>query len=259
MNVSKRLVFWGFLGAVGLVGASTGACGDDDDSNGPGVAVDAGKLDTSLPDTGAVSDSAASDARTSDVTLMDATADAPNETGPASDGGADGASDAASLDGASDAKLADSASDAGTAGCADGTRDGLSEVTYPRVAACAGTWSGHVSTASPLCAAGSHVCTGAESALKAVQYTDAIAVTGCFAMNAAQDSFVCHVDCAAAVPSIDTAANVDMGAIGSTCPYKFPGAANGSCISGGRIDFSENSGTGCNFAAGLSGVLCCAN
>ena len=102
------------------------------------------------------------------------------------------------------------------------------------------------------------MCDGSEPTLNGVEYADAVTVIGCFAMNAAQDNYVCRPDCnAAVVGGVDTAGNIDMGAIGSTCPHKFPN--KGSCIRGGRIDFSENSGTGCNFAAGLTGILCCAN
>ena len=143
-----------------------------------------------------------------------------------------------------------------SSGCASGSRAGLDLAKYPGVAACAGVWQGSVATATALCASGWHVCTGAEPSVTAVTYDDAIAVTGCFAIDAAQDNFVCTPSCAAAVTKgVDTASNIDMAAIGSACPYKFP--AQGGCITGGRIDFSENSGTGCDYAAGLTGAVCC--
>ena len=110
----------------------------------------------------------------------------------------------------------DSGVDAGpsTSGCADGTREGLSILTYPKVAACGGTWAGDVSNAAPLCGTGWHLCDGSEPALTAVQYTDGIAAVGCFAINAAQDNNTCNHGCAAAVEAgVDTAPNIDMGAI----------------------------------------------
>jgi hypothetical protein len=126
------------------------------------------------------------------------------------------------------------------------------------VAACSGTWTGDVTNAAPLCGTGWHVCNGSEPALREFTYEAATSFGGCYAINAAFDSFGCGVGCMASVEAgVDTAANVDMGAIGSGCPYKFPGS--GSCLKNGRIDFSENSGTGCNFAAGLTGVACCRN
>ncbi len=215
----------------------------------PGFALDASSGDGATiaaeggaSDAGAGADVTVIDARTEDVSVLDgSTADADDASGDA--GIPDGAADAGGDDGGP------------MAACADGTREGLSSTQYRGIAACAGTWSGNVATAA-LCAPGSHVCTGVEPALTALAYADALAVTGCFAINAAQDNNICYPDCAAAVAhGIDTAANVDMGAIGDACPYHYAGYA--SCITGGRIDFSENSGSGCDYAAGLSGVVCC--
>jgi hypothetical protein len=144
-------------------------------------------------------------------------------------------------------------------GCADGTREGLEDGTvHPDVAACAGTWTGTVDQAQSLCAGGWHVCLGSEPALTSVAFNDGIAFCGCFAFDAAQDNYTCNPGCEAAVNAgVDTAGNIDMAGLGATCNYQFSGA--GSCITGGRIDASENSGTGCNFTDGLSGVVCCRN
>ena len=143
-------------------------------------------------------------------------------------------------------------------GCADGTREGLIDgVAFPAIAACAGTWTGDVSAGAPLCAVGWHVCLGSEAAVTAVSYAAATAFAGCFAIDAAQDSFVCRPDCSAQVAAgIDTADNLDMAGVGTGCRFQFPGA--GGCLADGRIDASENSGTGCAFAAGITdGVVCC--
>lgn len=143
-------------------------------------------------------------------------------------------------------------------GCADGTRDGLlSEVEFPAVAACAGTWTGDVSAGVALCAPGWHVCLGPEPALHAVTFAQATAFAGCFAYDAAQDNYVCRPDCSAQVAAgVDSATAIDLGAIGSACPYQYP--TGGSCLAIGRIDAAENSGTGCAFnAAVTTGVVCC--
>jgi hypothetical protein len=129
--------------------------------------------------------------------------------------------------------------------CADGARDGLTDSSmFPDIAACAGTWTGDVSTAGPICGAGAHVCRGGDAPLMTVAYAQATAFPGCFAIDTAHDNGACTAGCTAAVMSgIDTAELVDMGGMGADCPYKLPGFA--SCLMGGRIDASQNSGTGC--------------
>jgi hypothetical protein len=141
-------------------------------------------------------------------------------------------------------------------GCADGTRDGLLDaVRFPGVAACAGGWTGTVDQAQSLCANGWHVCTGVEPAIGAVTYYDGLAFHGCFAFDAAQDNWACHPGCNASVAAgVDSAQNIDMAGLGADCPFQLSG---GSCIACGRIDASENSGTGCNYYVGLTGVVCC--
>jgi hypothetical protein len=144
-----------------------------------------------------------------------------------------------------------------SSGCADGTREGLLDVAaFPNVAACAGTWSGNVSNARALCAAGWAPCQGPSPALKTVTFTAATTFAGCFALDTAHDSNSCQASCSGAVQQgIDSAGDIDMGGIGRDCRYKDARAA--SCLGAGRIDASHNSNTGCNFAPGISGVACC--
>jgi hypothetical protein len=144
-----------------------------------------------------------------------------------------------------------------TEGCADGTLEELLDVTrFPNVAACSGTWTGSVDRAGNLCAEGWHVCTGEESQVRTMQYGQVVLAKGCFAFDAAQDYDTCHVGCSTAVAAgIDSAERIDMAGFGGDCKWKFQGA--GSCIAGGRVDASKNSGTGCGFDPSLSGVLCC--
>lgn len=176
----------------------------------------------------------------------------------------DAGADAARVDGqVPDAQVPDASPDASPdapppSGCADGTREGLLDsAVFPAIAACGGTWTGDVSAGVALCATGWHVCTGPEPALHAITYQQAIAFAGCFPYDAAQDSFRCLPDCSAQVlAGIDTAANIDLGAMGADCPYHFPTSA--SCLAVGRIDASENSGTGCDFNPAITtGVVCC--
>ncbi|MCC6746715.1 MAG: hypothetical protein IT371_03595 [Deltaproteobacteria bacterium] len=143
-------------------------------------------------------------------------------------------------------------------GCADGTRDGLTDpVIYPAIAACSGTWTGDVSTAGSICAAGWHVCRGKEPAVKKVTYAAASAFAGCFAFDAAQDNGACYEGCSKAVTAgVDTAGNIDMAGMGSGCPYKFA-SGYASCLADGRIDSSENDGVGCNYDKRMTGVVCC--
>ena len=139
-------------------------------------------------------------------------------------------------------------------GCADGTREGFPDQT--NVAACGGTWVGDVATAVTLCATGWHVCDGSEPSIKAMTFNEAVTVAGCYALDVSDDNDDCHHGCAKAVASgVDNARDVDMGAVGALCP--FLQSNHDSCLKSGRIDFTQNSGTGCNFAPGLNGVTCC--
>jgi hypothetical protein len=146
---------------------------------------------------------------------------------------------------------------AASSGCADGTREGLLDIAaFPNVAACGGSWSGNVANARPLCAAGWAPCLGPHPAVKTITFEAATAFAGCFAIDTAHDNSSCQPSCSRAIQlGIDSASDIDMGAIGRDCRNKDARAS--SCLGSGRIDFSRNSGTGCNFAPGLSGVVCC--
>jgi hypothetical protein len=144
---------------------------------------------------------------------------------------------------------------AATVGCADGTRDGLTDlVAFPAIAACAGSWSDDVANGAALCATGWHVCLGADAPVK-IGFAAASSFCGCFAIDAAQDNYHCYSDCSASVGIADTAPQIDMGGMGAGCQWEIP--SGDSCLASGRIDASENSGTGCNYYSGLSGVMCC--
>ena len=152
-------------------------------------------------------------------------------------------------------------------GCADGTREGLLDASrFPQIAACAGEWSGTVDqlSAKALCDPSWHVCRGDESVftheqthVAMIRTNDAVAFGGCFAFDAAHDNWACHPGCSASVAAgVDSAENIDMAGLGADCPYHLGGD---SCLSCGRIDASENSGTGCSYHSGLTGVVCCIN
>ena len=141
------------------------------------------------------------------------------------------------------------------AGCADGTREGFADLqTFPEIAACAGSWSGHVSAGASLCAPGWQVCTDSSPQVQEVSYSDALSFPGCFAYNAAQDNDSCR-------PCTGAFAFDDMAGVGSGCPNDF--FPNASCLSGqGRIDVvccsDYQTPTACQFKPGLTtGVVCC--
>src|SRR5262245_34492413 len=82
------------------------------------------------------------------------------------------------------------------------------------------------------------------------EFQEALCFGGCYAFDAAQDNFQCLPDCSSRVGSVDIATRLDMGGMGNGCPYQFENA--GSCLTGGRIDASENDGVGCNYDARFS-------
>jgi len=146
---------------------------------------------------------------------------------------------------------------AAESGCADGTREALTDPQrFPDIAACAGTWAGHVSNAHHLCGPGWNVCSSNFDIAKlmTITFDDAVAVDGCFAFNAAQDNFSC-------IPCTGAPLAHDMGGIGTGC-HAGARSPSGSCITGGRIDVLSPSevtpATACQFAPGVTtGVLCC--
>jgi hypothetical protein len=146
-------------------------------------------------------------------------------------------------------------------GCADGTREGFVDPTaFPTVAACAGAWDGEVGQAGALCAPGWQVCDGSTFAATSITFTAATAFPGCYAFDAAHDKLRLSTRLLGPGrrrgrhrrrPSTWAASAPAVG-------FQFPGTA--SCLVGGRIDASENSGTGCRYAAGITdGVVCCAS
>lgn len=140
-------------------------------------------------------------------------------------------------------------------GCADDTSDALGNSAAPDVVACGGVWDGDIANAGALCAEGWHVCLGDEPAIKALSYEAALAQPGCFAFDAAHDNGTCWSDCSAHAGTVDSYANLDLAAFGGDCPFEL--ANQTSCLGSGRIDASENSGTGCDYHSGLTGALCC--
>ena len=115
---------------------------------------------------------------------------------------------------------------------------------------------GDVANGMALCAEHWHVCRGTEPAFATITYGQANAFPGCYAYDAAQDNDVCHPDCSSNIGSVDSAANLDMAGMGATCRYHY--VDHRSCMTqGGRIDASENDGTGCNYSSAFSGVICC--
>ncbi|MFO0600231.1 MAG: carboxypeptidase regulatory-like domain-containing protein [Myxococcaceae bacterium] len=156
--------------------------------------------------------------------------------------------------------------DAGAAsGCADGTREGFIDQTqWPNVAACAGAWTGAITTSSAdsLCGANFHVCEPTDLELRAVTADDALAFPGCFAYRASNDGFD---GCEPLVCSGDPAHD-DMAGVGRTCLSLNGVAHRGdggitSCLAGGaRFDATccaaSVNGAGCQQTT-QSGVVCC--
>jgi hypothetical protein len=243
---------WLMVAVVAVVLGSGCNCGPElvADGGPTGPRVDAGRADSGAPDAAAPDsgfDSGAPDAAAPDSGFDAGAPDA----GPPDAGDFDGGpSDGGRLP--LDAGLFEP-------GCLDGTREGFVDLqAFPFVAACAGAWTGDIANASALCQAGWSVCDGSEPALRQRTFTEATAFPGCFPFDAAQDGFTCRSSCVAAVAAgIDTAQNIDMGAVGAGCAYQFP--SGGSCLAVGRIDASENSGTGCDYVATYAGAVCCKN
>ena len=77
-------------------------------------------------------------------------------------------------------------------GCASRSQDG--GYKDHRIAACRGTWRGHVKLADSLCAPGWDVCNWDTHAhiLRKVTWDTALSIDGCFAYNAAQDGGRCR-------------------------------------------------------------------
>lgn len=151
-------------------------------------------------------------------------------------------------------------------GCADGSREGLVETSaYPDVAACAGSWSGRIdgASAAALCDLDWHVCSPADPdreadgvALATVSYDAAVAISGCFAYNAAHDNDTC-VPCTGLQPADD------MGAVGANCSNGHYSPSGNSCLGSGRVDadccgaYTSDHACGQNTVNPHTGVVCC--
>ncbi|XP_070539758.1 uncharacterized protein [Ptychodera flava] len=137
-------------------------------------------------------------------------------------------------------------------GCSDGTMEGFS--THPRLAACSGSWHGHIRNSSSLCAEGWSVCNWKDvDLLRTVAWSQATSVGGCYAYNAAHDKGQCK-EC------VEDINQDDMAGIGKGCPHQNFG--QNSCLANGRIDASccidSVTREACTFIPGvISGVLCC--
>jgi len=166
--------------------------------------------------------------------------------------------------------LTPGASDGGlSVGCADGTREGFTDVlVFPDVAACGGTWQGDLDTSSSaeqLCGPGWRVCTHADAPVRALSFTQATAFHGCFAFRASVDGFDgCEpLDCSNDVARDNVAAvGASCGALSSISRVV---AEGGACFSDRGAIASQCcsvSVAGPGRAAGCpqrgeSGVLCC--
>ena len=137
-------------------------------------------------------------------------------------------------------------------GCADGTREGFTDVNaYPDIATCAGSWSGLVSStdAAAICESGWHVCDRNDSALRSISFGVATSFSGCYAINASHD----HGNCNACTTS---SSGNDMGGVGSGCGFQSSGQS--SCLANGRIDVVSHQINSCYYQAGRTdGVVCC--
>jgi len=150
-------------------------------------------------------------------------------------------------------------------GCADGTRDGLGDISkYPNAAACAGKWEGKIgwSSSQKVCASGWHVCVPADNgndaaSLKKITFAEAVAFAGCYPYNAAQDNGSCKV-CSGWCD------NDDMAALGAACKKQKAGGGGGclangidtaygdTCLNPFKLPCRNNDGV-------ITGVTCCRN
>lgn len=151
-------------------------------------------------------------------------------------------------------------------GCADGTREGLRDVTiHGDVAACAGSWTQDLdvsASATALCAGGWHVCTASDAPVRALSYFEATAFPGCFAFRASVDGLDgCEpLDCSNATGSDDVAA-IGSGCLALSGVSLPPGARDGgACFADRGVVASQccsvSAATGCP-QRGETGVVCC--
>ncbi|XP_072177676.1 uncharacterized protein [Diadema setosum] len=140
-------------------------------------------------------------------------------------------------------------------GCKDGTIEGLHHMHS--VAACSGSWKGHVRKGKTLCAHGWRVCNHEDvDSLKHISWLDATSMNGCYAYNAANNDGMC-------TSCTGEAGHDTLGGIGRHCSKRRQ--RHESCLGEGRIDvfpshreYMYDMVDRCSFQEGLlSGVLCC--
>ena len=79
-----------------------------------------------------------------------------------------------------------------------------------KISVCKGTWSGHIRNATHLCAPGWGVCSHKEQhLLSMVQWQQATAIRGCYAINAAQDGGRCR-ECSNTMDTVSFIQNMGM-------------------------------------------------
>ncbi len=123
-------------------------------------------------------------------------------------------------------------------------------------------------SASAICAAGWHVCTGDDMRTGGVTFADATAFDGCFAFDSSNDCGTCHATCLGATAgselygkcaeSATDFSGPSMHGIGRGCALQ---PAETSCLSGGGRVNAQVGGerNGCRQFEGIDGVACCAD
>lgn len=158
-------------------------------------------------------------------------------------------------------------------GCADGTREGFTDLLrYPKIAACAGDTDGvdvNSTAANSFCATGWHVCTGADiNAARndpdhhtAINTADATSFAGKFAYNANNDCQSCQDTCGARAVgtghfggcAVRGGSDPDLACMGSGCTRRGPRPA---CLADNRFD-SGNGGCTIRASSNIRGLVCC--
>ncbi|MHB8873665.1 MAG: WD40/YVTN/BNR-like repeat-containing protein [Myxococcaceae bacterium] len=147
-----------------------------------------------------------------------------------------------------------------TIGCADGTREGFLDVlAYPKIAACAGGWTGELSaqSAAPLCGAGWHPCEHGDPVVHTLSYAQATSFPGCFAYLASNDfGDGCEpLDCRAPTgnPAVAPTYPIrdDIAGMGASC-------VNLSGVSIPPAGMAASQAGGCLLDKGLIDTQCCA-
>jgi len=152
-----------------------------------------------------------------------------------------------------------------TTGCADGTREGFTDLAaFPDIAACSAAVVGYHVASAPGCAAGWRVCTGQDVWGMNIQKSDARAFSGRFAYDSNHDCGACFATCctngcSSASQSVNGVFGCSVSGGGDPDLAGMGSGSNSyggtSCMQGGRIDVGN---TGCNLhSSSLTGVVCC--